>query len=141
MRLETRAFVCATGNGLALSEDLARRFLVVDLDAETESSENRKFSGEPFLEMVAERKLEFLAAALTIWRWGRQNPVRPGLPVGSYETWAQWVRDPLIALGCIDPILKQAEMKRAASLRESTVRFLPEVGRRSTARRRSRPRP
>jgi len=47
-----------------------------------------------------------LAAALTIWRWGRQNAsdLKPGRPLGSFEQWSEWCRDPLIALGCRDPV-------------------------------------
>ncbi len=43
---------------------------------------------------------------LTIWRWGRQNPgeVTRGKRLSSFETWAEWVRDPLLTLGCADPV-------------------------------------
>jgi hypothetical protein len=43
-------------------------------------------------------------AALTIWRWGRQRTVESALPLGSFEDWAESCRDPLLALGCCDPI-------------------------------------
>ncbi len=121
--LETRALICVTGNGVSILEDLARRFLVSDLDAAVEDPENRHFAGEPFLRVVAKRRCELLGAVLTIWRWGRRNPQAQGTPIGSYETWAEWVRDPLVALGCVDAILKQGEMKTSDPLRERAVRF------------------
>jgi hypothetical protein len=50
---------------------------------------------------------------LTIWRWGRQNEnsIRYGRPLGSYEIWGRWVRDPLLALGCVDPVQRISTLK------------------------------
>jgi hypothetical protein len=30
--------------------------------------------------------------------------MHPGRPIGSCEDWTEWCRDPLVALGCRDPI-------------------------------------
>jgi hypothetical protein len=56
-----------------------------------------------------------LGHALTIWRWGRQNAdkLTKGKPLGSYETWGQWCRDPLITLGARDPVDRLAAVKGA----------------------------
>lgn len=112
LRLNSAAFVAATGNGLRLSEDLTRRFLTVRLDAGIEDPEARPFP-PGFLAGIGTRRGELLAMALTIWRWGRRlGPDLPrGVPLGSYETWAAWVRDPLLALGCRDPVRRIAETK------------------------------
>ena len=50
---------------------------------------------------------------LTIWRWGRQNSylLFDGKPLGSYEVWAQWCRDPLVNLGARDPVDRIATTK------------------------------
>ena len=106
------AFLAVTGNGIALSEDLARRFITVELDARTEDPEARRFTGNLMVE-VATRRAELLAAVLTIFRWGRQNTtmLTGGLPLGSYETWCAWVRDPLLALGCADPVARISRTK------------------------------
>jgi hypothetical protein len=101
--LNCTAFIAATGNGLSVSEDLARRFLAVDLDPRCEDPEARPFVGNVLAEIRRDRD-ELLAAVLTVWRWGRQTTIPRGLPLGSYETWAEWCRDPLIALGCADPV-------------------------------------
>jgi len=112
VRLNTSALVAVTGNGLCLSEDLTRRFLSCELDAKTEDPEGRPFA-PGFLDGISARRLELLTAALTIWRWGRQNDAAlpRGRPLGSYETWCCWVRDPLVALGCADPVDRIARSK------------------------------
>jgi len=105
------AFMAITGNGLSVSEDLARRFVACHLDG-GEDAEARDFEGfpHPIAESFALRG-ELLGAALTVWRWGRQNPQHAGKPIGSFEDWARWVRDPLLALGCTDPVDRIAEAK------------------------------
>jgi hypothetical protein len=105
VQLNSTAFVAVTGNGLSVSEDLARRFVVCELDAHCEDPESRPFA-PGFLKEIEARRSDLLAAALTIWRWGRQNAAElsKGKPLGSFEDWAEWCRDPLIALGCQDPV-------------------------------------
>lgn len=110
-QLNSTAFVAVTGNGLSPGEDLARRFLLVELDPGCENPELRPFP-PGFLKSVQSRRSELLSAALTIWRWGRQSgPLAPGKPLGSYEQWSEWCRDPLHALGCADPVDRIAELK------------------------------
>jgi hypothetical protein len=101
------AFLAVTGNGITLSEDLVRRFIIVELDARTEDPEARQFAGD-LREDVAKRRAELLAAVLTIFRWGRQNAdtIRKGVPLGGYMPWCAWVRDPLLDLGCADPVAR-----------------------------------
>jgi hypothetical protein len=109
-------------NGVALSEDLVRRFLVLELDPRTEDPESRPF--EPgFLKSIAARRAELLSAALTIWRWGRlkEHAIPRGRPLGSYETWTRWVRDPLLALGCADPVERIAQIKARDPERQRKV--------------------
>lgn len=112
--LNAAAFVMLTGNALDVGEDLARRFVRVELDARCEEPEARRFHGDLLAE-VGERRAELLAACLTIWRWGRQQDaagaLAHGLPMGSFGTWCRWVRDSLLALGCQDPARRVAEAK------------------------------
>ena len=108
-----------TGNGLSVSEDLARRFLAIELDARTEDPEARAFRGDIRADVKA-RRTELLAACLTIWRWGRQTAdLKPGRPLGSFNTWCAWVRDPLLALGCADPAERVAEAKQRDGRRQA----------------------
>jgi hypothetical protein len=111
--LNSTAFIAVTGNGLRVSEDLARRFLLCELDARCEDPETRDFR-PGFLDQVERRRTELLSAALTIWRYGRQRAgeLEHGRPLGSFEDWCAWVRDPLLALGCRDPV-ERVELVKA----------------------------
>src|SRR5262249_40560235 len=82
--LNASALMILTGNGLTVSEDLARRFIAIDFDARTEDPEARPFTTNIRAEVTNRRK-ELLAALLTIWRWGRiAADITPGLPLGSF---------------------------------------------------------
>ena len=119
--VNSSTFVILTGNGLSVSEDLARRFDVVELDARTEDPEARPFTTNIRAEVTA-RRTELLAALLTIWRWGRiATDIKPGLPLGSFEQWCQWVRDPLLALGCQDPAERVSELKERDPMRQEVA--------------------
>ena len=68
---------------------------------------------------VTERRKELQAALLTIWRWGRlATDISCGKPLGSFEQWTQWVRDPLLALGCQDPAERISEAKERDGRRQ-----------------------
>jgi hypothetical protein len=110
--LNSTAFVAVTGNGLTVTEDLARRFIPCQLDARCEDPELRPFPAG-FLGQVEQRRAELLTAALMIWRWGRQNAtgLTRGKPLGSFEIWAEWCRDPLVTLGCCDPVERIEALK------------------------------
>jgi hypothetical protein len=119
-KLNSTALFFVTGNGLRISEDLARRFIEVRFDAGTEDPEARPFDGDIVTE-VLERRADLLAAALTIWRWGRVDAsLARGKPLGGFEKWSQWVRDPLRALGCQDPVERISEAKASDPRRQRT---------------------
>ncbi len=105
-------FVVITGNGVVLSEDLARRFVTIELDAGMEDPEARDFKGD-LLRDVMEHRGVLLRDALTIWRCGRLagDEIKPGRPLGSFGDWSRWCRDPLLALGCADPAARVADTK------------------------------
>jgi hypothetical protein len=110
--LNSTAFIAVTGNGLTVTEDLARRFISSSLDAKCEDPELRSFPAG-FIDEIERRRADLLGAVLTIWRWGRQNvsDLTRGLALGSYETWSEWCRDPLLTLGCRDPVERIAVLK------------------------------
>src|SRR5262249_18147935 len=118
--LHTRTFIGITGNAVEVAEDMARRLLNAHLDARMEHPEQRPFQ-PGFLDRVFAERANLLAAALTIWRWGRQNGQKSGKSLGSYELWAQWCRDPLLALGMRDPVDRVAEIKAADPKRRAFI--------------------
>ena len=122
-KLNASAFIVITGNGLRVSEDLARRFIDVRFDAKTEDPEARPFSGDIVASTTA-RRAELLAACLTIWRWGRQTALAQGRALGGFNEWTRWVRDPLLALGCLDPVARVAEAKANDPRRQRTAEIL-----------------
>ena len=119
--LNATVFVVLTGNGLSVSEDLARRFLTIELDPRTEDPEARRFPNDIKAD-VWQRRGKLLAAALTIWRWGRlSEDLAVGRAIGSFEMWSRWVRDPLVALGCRDPVERLGEAKARDTRRQATA--------------------
>jgi hypothetical protein len=122
VQLELASLFALTGNGLVLSEDLARRFICVELDARCEDPEQRQFP-TGFLEDIGARRPELLTAGLVILRWGRQNAdaIKHGRALGSFEDWGVWVRDPLVALGCRDPVDRISEIKARDPERQRVI--------------------
>jgi hypothetical protein len=118
--LNTRCFIGITGNAVEIAEDMVRRIICTSLDAHMENPEQRKFA-PGFLDSVLANREMLLSAALTIWRWGRHNTLERGRPIGSFEVWAEWCRDPLLALGAKDPIERLDEIKAADPRRRAIV--------------------
>jgi putative DNA primase/helicase len=102
--IATRMTIFATGNNLAVSGDLVRRTIQCRMDARTERPEQRRFAGDPYGTIVADRG-RYVAAALTIVRAyiaaGMPNRRQP-LP--SFGRWSDYVRSALVWLGCADPV-------------------------------------
>jgi len=117
--LNCAAFIALTGNALRVAEDLVRRLLRIDIDPEMDDPESRKFD-PGFVGNIRGARVQLLAAALIILRWGRQQAgtLKRGIPMGSFEQWAEWVRDPLIELGCQDPVIAIKKAKESDPARQ-----------------------
>ena len=116
--INTVASVFVTGNGILLAQDTVRRFVPTELDARMEDPERRNFPGD-ILADVTRNRATILAALLTIWRYGRQaTGIKRGRVLGSYEEWCAWVRDPLLSLGCRDPVERLSETKTRDPMRQ-----------------------
>lgn len=113
---DCRSFIMITGNGVQVSEDLVSRFVFVELDARTGDPETRNMPGG-FLDKVAAERGQILNQALTIIRYGIQNP-HPGLPLRNFDDWAQFCRDCLLALGATDPVIRLEKVKASDPMRE-----------------------
>jgi putative DNA primase/helicase len=124
--LDGAPFVMVTGNALTPSRDLVRRFaMFAKLDPKIENPALRRFPlpDRAFLSDIKRQRPELLSSVLTIWRYGRQNVgrLKAGLPLGSYSPWARWCRDPLLTLGCKDPVERIEEMATADPKRQDLV--------------------
>jgi hypothetical protein len=110
--LASRALLIFTGNALAVAEDLVRRTLVVNLDTRSEHPERRNMPAANFFDdVIVPNRAAILQHLLTIWRWGRQDPQPHGRPLANYDVFCRWIRDPLTALGCRDPVERIDAMK------------------------------
>ncbi len=104
VEVPSNAAIYATGNNLTLVGDMTRRALVCRLDPQCERPEVRVFTSDP-LAVVAGRRGEFIAAALTVLRayWVAGRPGRLP-PLGSFTTWSDTVRSAVVWLGEADPV-------------------------------------
>ena len=119
LNIASRALIIITGNSLSISEDLVRRLLAINLDPRLEDPERRPVSSRNFLnDVIVPQRAELLRYLLTIWRWGRLSRIPPGMPLASFDMFCRWVRDPLLALGCRDPVERIDELKAADPDRE-----------------------
>jgi hypothetical protein len=90
---------------------MPRRSLLCRLDAKHENPETRPFRDPtPEMRVRANRGL-YVAAGLAVmryWQLERAKGQRVKCsPLGGYEQWSQLVREPLLALGCQDPVKSQ----------------------------------
>ena len=119
-----RSLIAATGNGLTVRSDLATRCIPIQLDARVENAGMRHFAFDP-VERAGRERADVLGWALTIIRWGRQNEAAlpQGKPMGGFEEWTRWVRDPLLALGCPDLVDRVLDAQRQDTSRNADADF------------------
>ena len=100
-----RAVLSATGNNIEPVGDMARRCIVIRLDANTERLKERRFEIENLQAYVLANRPELLIHALTIIKAYHVAGGMPEAPVmlPSFERWSKLVREPLIWLGMDDP--------------------------------------
>jgi putative DNA primase/helicase len=105
------ATVLANGNNIEIEGDLVRRTLRSMLDPQMEDPTARKFKGDPFRTVLADRG-KFVAAVLTVVR-SHLVAGFPGQvpPLGSFEEWSRLVRGALVWLGRADPVETQEGLR------------------------------
>jgi hypothetical protein len=113
VEVPNRAVLSATGNNITPVADMARRSLVVRLDANSADRKQRRFKIADLPTYVKEHRVELLIAALTVVLGWQQNKsgVLDEMPIAlpSFEDWSSMVRDPLLWLGMPDPVQSQEE--------------------------------
>lgn len=107
-----KSVVSASGNNVTPVSDLARRCLVVRLDANSEHMQARRFRIPNLRAYLLEHRAELLIDALTVIRaYHSRSAVSQEMsdrlyaatPLPSFENWSALVREPLIWLGLPDP--------------------------------------
>jgi hypothetical protein len=120
------ALMFATGNNLAIGDDLCRRTLLCEMDAQCEHPEQRHFDG-CLADYSRERRPALVAAILTILRaWHISNTRIDVDPLGSFEGWSRRIREALIWLDCDDPVSTMTVVRSNDPKREALVTLLVE---------------
>ena len=94
IRIRNRSLICLTGNNPIITGDMARRTIVLDVVPRSADPERDRYNSHP-VDMVVERRFEFLGYAYTAMRGFRQAGMPSGgLPaVGSFDAWSHQIRD------------------------------------------------
>lgn len=112
----------ATGNGLIIGADTARRSLLSRLETSADHPEDRTgprpgqvWKHPRLLTYVTENRVELLSAVLTIGKAYIQAG-RPNMqlqPMGSFEAWSETVRSAIVWAGAADPCATVADAREA----------------------------
>jgi hypothetical protein len=107
--IPNKTVLVASGNNLTPVSALARRSIVIRLDANTENLRERVFRITNPRAYVMERRGRMLVDALTIIRAyiNLKEFVKMPVELPSFERWSQLARNPLIWLGMADPVVTQ----------------------------------
>jgi putative DNA primase/helicase len=110
-RIPNTFTVFANGNNAAVAEDMVRRTIRCEMDANIEHPEKRVFAFDP-LSAIQRDRGKYIAAALSVplayIAAGRPETTSP-LP--SFGAWSSLVRDPLAWLNCGDPLATQDSLR------------------------------
>jgi Primase C terminal 2 (PriCT-2) len=105
-----KCVLVGSGNNVTPTGDLARRSLVVRMDANTERLKERVFKISDLRAYVMEHRPQLLVYALTIIKaFHAVKGIKMPVPLPSFERWSHFCRDPLIWLGMEDPVATQKE--------------------------------
>jgi hypothetical protein len=121
----TQVLWTANGNNLSFTPDMARRTILIELDAKVENPEARSFSRD--VEAFAlENRGELVSACLTILQAYLLSGTDEDFPalLGSFGQWDAVVRRSLLWLGMPDPVQTQAVIKEGDDSRISLSLFL-----------------
>lgn len=109
--------VFANGNQLQTTGDVVRRTIRIELDANMENPDTRKFQRKPLAEIEADRG-RYVAAILTIARAYAVQGFPDELPAKpSYEDWSKIVRSAIHWLGWPDPVAGIEHLRAADPIR------------------------
>jgi hypothetical protein len=109
-KLTNRAVLSASGNNITPVGDMARRSVVIRLDANMEKLDQREFKIRDIRGYVRAHRAELLIDILTIIKAYHAAPMEDApIPLPTFVSWSHFCRDPLIWLGLPDPVETQEE--------------------------------
>ena len=104
--VSTRTLFLSSGNNVGPVQDMTRRCITIHLDPNCETPATRTFKRPALISEVQQKRSAFISSALTIiCAWiaaGRPHNDCPSL--AGYEEWSDLCRQPLLWLGCADPV-------------------------------------
>lgn len=111
--IPNRMVLVGSGNNITPTGDIARRSLVIRMDANTEELKQRTFKIPLLRSYIDEHRPQLLVDTLTIIKayTSAEASEIPPMPVQlpSFERWSRFCREPLIWLGLADPVITQNE--------------------------------
>jgi hypothetical protein len=107
--VSNKMVLVGSGNNITPVSDLARRSLVVRMDANTERMKERVFKLPDLRAYVMANRAELLIDALTVIKAYHAAKGVTGMPVPmpSFVQWSHFCREPLVWLGLPDPVITQ----------------------------------
>jgi len=111
VRAPNRLLICASGNQLTFSTEIARRTLLIEIDHQP----GRSFTKTDLRKWVRENRVRLLRDALIILRYGLSQPRVERRPLESYEEWSAMIRDTILTMEMPDPcdLVNAAKQKDA----------------------------
>ncbi len=116
-----------TGNNVTVKGDMGRRVIICRIDPQSENPDKREFrrNQAELCDLVIHDRQKYVEAAITILRYGLATPTEKLVQWGSFERWSRLVRQPLVALGMVDPaVARDAFRTEADTERENRVALL-----------------
>lgn len=112
VRIDSFPIMLANGNNVEIAQDIVRRSILCRLDPNCERPDARQFDFDP-IERAKICRADYVSDIFTIALWWGQN--RHDLQLEAtddqFGTWCRHVREPLVALGCDDPLATQDALR------------------------------
>ena len=104
--VSTRALFLSSGNNVGPVQDMTRRCITIHLNPECETPAMRTFKRPGLVKEIQSQRGKYVSAALTIVRaWISAGRPRTDCPsLAGYDEWSNLCRQPLLWLGCDDPV-------------------------------------
>lgn len=104
--VSTRTLFLSSGNNVGPVQDMGRRTITINLDAECEVPAAKEYNNPDPLAMLLKERGKYVSAALTIIRaWiAAGRPQQPLKKLASFGTWVDLCCQPLAWLGLPDPM-------------------------------------